>query len=243
MFKRRCMEFSKYKKIFFSLSMYFKLFLKNYIFCSYKRLTIKLKFKSAVEMSFVYPSNKIKKNNFLNIIIFDFLAKEDVYKIYRPYGCNYEISEDGIWARLELYGEVRSEIEEIATQDKEGERLFGTGSYIVKIKLNRLIPHIIPVHGLMVKCTYSGVKTQCRNCYGYHPAKMTEERSQKKTNTCEKKTFDQYIAEYVNMIDYWDGDDESEGEADDKEDAIDYNFYYDTKLELISNEQVGAVVV
>ena len=108
-------------------------------------------------------------------------------------GCNYEISEDETQVRLELYGEVRSEIEEIATQDKEGEHFFGTGSYIVKIKLNRLIPHIIPVHGLKVKCTDSGMKTQCRNCYGYHPAKMTEEHPQKKTNTCEKKTFDQYI--------------------------------------------------
>ena len=60
-----------------------------------------------------------------------------------------------------------------------------------------------------------------------------------------------YIAEFkennphipVNMIDYWDDDDESEGEADDKDNAIDYNFFYDNKLELISNEQVGAVVV
>ena len=120
----------------------------------------------------------------------------DEAKEVKIVGCNYEISEDEIRAWLKLYGEVRSEIEEIATEDKEGERLFETGSYIVKIKLNRLIPHIIPVHGLMVKCTYSGVKTQCRNCYGYHPAKMTKERSQKKTNTCEKKTFDQYIAEF-----------------------------------------------
>ena len=87
----------------------------------------------------------------------------------------------------ELYGEVRSEIEEIATEDKEGERLFGTGSYIVKIKLNRLIPHIIPVHGLIVKCTYSGVKTQCKNCYGYHPAKMTEEHPQKRLTHAKKR--------------------------------------------------------
>ena len=44
----------------------------------------------------------------------------DEAKEVKIVGCNYEISEDEIRAWLKLYGEVRYEIEEIATEDKEG---------------------------------------------------------------------------------------------------------------------------
>ena len=79
-------------------------------------------------------------------------------------GCNYEISEQEICKWVELYGEIKSEIKEVATQNEQGGSPVGTGSYTLKVKLKTAIPHILPINGLRVKCTYSGVKKQCKNC-------------------------------------------------------------------------------
>ena len=83
-------------------------------------------------------------------------------------GCNYEISEQELQNWIELYGEMKSEIEEIALPSEKEEEPVGTGSYAVKVKLKRSIPNILPIGGLKVKFTYSGVKKQCKICYGYH---------------------------------------------------------------------------
>ena len=58
-----------------------------------------------------------------------------------------------------------------------------TGSYIVKVKLKNSIPHILPIGGLKVKCTYIEVKKQCKNCYEYHTSKRSEKESRKMNYT------------------------------------------------------------
>ena len=80
-------------------------------------------------------------------------------------GCNYELSESEITDWLEHYGTIKSELEEIATTGDTDGPTIGTGSYTLKMKLNRLIPNVLPMHGLKVKCSYQGVKKQCSNCY------------------------------------------------------------------------------
>ena len=108
-------------------------------------------------------------------------------------GCNYEISEQEIYMWIELYRELKSEIEEAATPDEEGGSPVETGSYTLKVKLKRAITIILPICGLRVKCTYDGVKRQCKNCYEYHKEKRSGENSSKKTYKCEKKSYDQYV--------------------------------------------------
>ena len=88
---------------------------------------------------------------------------------------------------IEHFGVITSGLEEIAiTRESDGKTL-GTGSYLIKVRLTRLIPNIIPMHGLKIKCSYQGVKKQCSNCYEYH------RNTNEKTKTCEKKTFEEYI--------------------------------------------------
>ena len=96
------------------------------------------------------------------------------------------MSKSEITSWIELYGEIKSELEEIAiTGDTDGS-LVGTGSYTVKVKLRRLIPNVIPMQGLKVKCSYQGVKKQCSNCYDYH--KLRKDKTVKRFK-CKKNTF------------------------------------------------------
>ena len=74
--------------------------------------------------------------------------------------CNYELSKLEITNWIKLYGEIKSELEELAIPGDTDETLVGTGSYTIKIKLNRLIPNILPMRGLKIKCSYQGVKKQ-----------------------------------------------------------------------------------
>ena len=60
---------------------------------------------------------------------------------------------------------------------------------MIKMMLNRLIPNLLPMHGLKIKCSYQGVKKQCSNCYGYH---KPEENYIKKHYKCMKTTFREY---------------------------------------------------
>ena len=117
----------------------------------------------------------------------------DSTKEVRIDGCNYEISENEIQKWMEQYGEISSDIEEVAIPSKLDGEPVGTGSYVVKIKLKNLIPHILPIGGLKVKCTYIGVKKQCKNCYEYHKSKKSDRELRTKNYTCVKKTYQQYV--------------------------------------------------
>ena len=118
-----------------------------------------------------------------------YIGSMDNTKEIKIDGCNYELSKSEITSWIKLYGEIKSELEEIAiTGDTDGS-LVGTGSYTVKVKLRRLIPNVIPMQGLKVKCSYQGVKKQCSNCYDYH--KLRKDKTVKRFE-CTKTTFQEY---------------------------------------------------
>jgi hypothetical protein len=174
-------------------------------------------------------------------------AQVDDTKEVKIDGCNYEISEPEIRRWIELYGEIKSEIKEVAIPGDKEEGPVGTGSYMVQVKLNRSIPHILPINGLKVKFTYNGVKKQCKNCYEYHKERRTGDQTNKKTYSCEKRTYDQYveifkennprimksIMEHRNEVASGESDESTDDYNDDEntpEINIHYSFNYDINL-------------
>ena len=150
-------------------------------------------------------------------------------------GCNYEISESELRNWIELYGEMKSEIEEVALPNEEGGAPIGTGSYTVKVRLRKSVPNILPIQGLKVKFNYNGVKKQCPNCYEYHVVKR-EKKAKTKTFTCEHRSYDQYVELFkennpliVNSIREHQNERErlaDDEESEESEEFIDFNFRY-----------------
>lgn len=123
-----------------------------------------------------------------------------------------------------------------------------TGSYALKVRLKRLIPNVVPLQGLNVKCSYQGVKKQCSNCYKYRKYVMHET---KKHYSCTMKTFKEYIqnfkdnnpkipltmmglpSEYNNTGDEYNSsskegyDNENESGTDMEDTYFNYNYSYD----------------
>ena len=56
----------------------------------------------------------------------------------------------------------------------------GTGSYLVKIPLKRLISNLSLMQGLKFKCSYLVMKMQYNWCHGYY-----------RENSCDKKIFEE----------------------------------------------------
>ena len=100
-------------------------------------------------------------------------------------GCNYQLTEEEILTVLDSYGATQGEMEEVAVNTPDGE--FGTGSYVIKIKLDRHVPNIVPMYGLQIKVSRKKTKKQCSKCFGYH----------KPSTKCERKTFSQYVEDFV----------------------------------------------
>jgi hypothetical protein len=150
----------------------------------------------------------------------------DSTKEVRIDGCNYELSATEIEEWIKQYGVITGGLEEIATTRESDGKTQGTGSYLLKVRLARMIPNIIPMYGLKIKCSYPGVKKQCGNCFEYH-GNMKE-----KTKTCEKKTFEEYIKIFkennpkipTSMMNLTTDEDGSNG--DDISDNEDDNRYY-----------------
>ena len=78
-------------------------------------------------------------------------------------------------------------MEEMAMITPDGE--FGTGSYWIKIRLDRPVPNIIPMYRLLVKVSHKKTKKQFSKFFVYH-----------KPNIKCKKAFEQYIDEFVEKV-------------------------------------------
>ena len=165
-------------------------------------------------------------------------GNKDNSKEVRIDGCNYELSSLEITSWINQYGEVTSELEEIATTRESDGKIIGTGSYTLKMRLNRLIPNIIPMHGLKIKCSYQGVKKQCNRCYEYHGNKRGESK------TCAKKSFEQYIETFrednpkipERMTSLADEDNIDQGDTyTNEEDTKSYEAETDNDIEEITN--------
>ena len=57
-------------------------------------------------------------------------------------GCSYQLTEKEILTILDGYGANEGKMEEVVMVTLDGE--FGTGTYLIKIKLDRTVPKIIP---------------------------------------------------------------------------------------------------
>ena len=167
-------------------------------------------------------------------------------------GCNYELGESEITDWLEHYGTIKSELEEIATAGDTDGPPIGTGSYTLKMKLNRLIPNVLPMHGLKVKCSYQGVKKQCGNCYDYHKPE--------KEFKCANKSFNEYKETFTknnhdiplrmlglaieddytiddNISETEDINGENKDEINEEEPYFNYNYSYDFVPDWTHNEK------
>ena len=120
------------------------------------------------------------------------LKDEEENKEIRIEGANYELEEEQIILWLQQYGQVQSDIEEEAIILQDGvtgeDVVAGTGVYLVKMKLKRLIPNVVPMKGKKIRIWYSGVKKQCNICLSCH--------KQEKETRCQKKSFEEYTKEF-----------------------------------------------
>ena len=117
-------------------------------------------------------------------------VRDSIFKELRIEWSNYELTEKQICGWVELYGSIESEIEEEAvtiSNDRENVEV-GTGVYLVKVKLKKMIPNLLPIHGKVIKITYNGVKSQCKRCFGYH-------RNSK--DCTKKKSFSEFANEFT----------------------------------------------
>lgn len=89
-------------------------------------------------------------------------------------GCEYRIPKNTLIEFLSNYGEIKSDIVEtlfdngIKNQDETVGRN-RTGMYIVKIRLTRNIPQLLPKMGKQTKIFYLGMHRLCPDCFGHHP--------------------------------------------------------------------------
>jgi hypothetical protein len=79
------------------------------------------------------------------------------------------------------YGEVVSDIREQLFDNGGDPNDANDGvnrscNYIVKIKLNRDLPQLVPILGRRIKIHYPRIRKQCFNCFGYHPKSACQSR-------------------------------------------------------------------
>ena len=91
-------------------------------------------------------------------------------------GCEYRIPKEVLFQYLEHYGEIVSDIREQLFDDGGEEGLNRTGNYTVRIRLEKDIPQLIPIHGKRIKINYPGVSRLCTKCFGKHQKNVCQSR-------------------------------------------------------------------
>ena len=99
-------------------------------------------------------------------------------------GCENRVSKQNLLDVLENYGEVQTDIveklfEDGMDADQAVNGVNRTGIYLVRIKLIRDLPNMVPISGRRVRFFYPGIQILCTKCYGKHPKMACQ--SQKKT--------------------------------------------------------------
>ena len=89
-------------------------------------------------------------------------------------GAEYLLDEEQMKVWLSEYGflvsGVTEDMEDVEGQSSEDEEIrndvdISTGIYSARIKLNKVIPQLIPMHGKKIRIYHKGIKKQCVNCY------------------------------------------------------------------------------
>ncbi len=113
------------------------------------------------------------------------VPQESQFKAVRIEGCNYQLKEEEIVQWLELYGKPMGSIQEETFEDENDDGAEnGNGTYVVKMRLTRSVPELVPMFGQRIRISYQGTKKMCKNCYNYHREDSKENRV--KWNTYEE---------------------------------------------------------
>ena len=142
-------------------------------------LTITYKLKSSIDTGnlrgkFDYQRiNKAGNIDWIGCIIDSPHSKEedntkDDFKRVKIDGCSYQLSQEELTVWLELYGRVFLPIEEELFEDEETGEKFGNGKYVVRMRIERELPELIPMHKQKIKIHYQGIKKMCKNCLAFH---------------------------------------------------------------------------
>ncbi len=88
-------------------------------------------------------------------------------------GCEYRIPKATLFEFLSYFGEINSDIVEVLFYDgvahSDESSTNRTGTYMVKIRLSKDIPQLLPILGKRIKIYFPGIQRLCSNCFGQHP--------------------------------------------------------------------------
>jgi hypothetical protein len=105
--------------------------------------------------------------------------QDEGFRWVKVEGCEYRLEEKQIIDWLSHFGEVKSEISEDTHEgsDDSSDDLppVGNGIYSVRMKLERDMPQLIPMHGKRIRLYYRGIIKRCTNCFGAHQRKNCKE--------------------------------------------------------------------
>jgi hypothetical protein len=108
----------------------------------------------------------------------DETVKESHFKTVKIEGCNYQVTEDEIIQWLQHFGRLMGPIQEGTFEDKNNDGAEnGNGNYVVKMRIVKEMPELIPMCGQKVKIYYQGIKKMCKNCLLYHKESCRKERA------------------------------------------------------------------
>ena len=161
-------------------------------------LTIVFKLKTGVEPTLLQKKfdyqrkNKAGRIDWIGCIVENLCLQEcenqaDIYKHVKIEGCGYQLSEEELTKWLELFGKIIEPIEEETFVEVEGGDQFGNGRYVVRMKIEKEIPELIPMFDQKVKIHYSGIKKICKNCLTYHKGECQQQNAK----------WSDYVGEFV----------------------------------------------
>jgi hypothetical protein len=102
---------------------------------------------------------------------------------------DYGLDEQQILAWMDLFGERAGELSEDIHPNSDSEPDFlCTGTYSIKMRLNKDIPQLLPMWGKRIRVYHRGVQKLCNNCYGPHTRRNCRS---------EKVPWTQYVLKFM----------------------------------------------
>jgi hypothetical protein len=96
------------------------------------------------------------------------LINSDVVTQVKIDGPQYKLCESQISDWIDLYGVIQGELEEEAVVDEVDFSLISTSANLAVVRHHKIMPHLIPVYGLKILISHSGISKICKNCYQHH---------------------------------------------------------------------------
>ena len=119
-------------------------------------------------------------------------AQDENIRELRIFGCEYRVPKEDLTSTLAHYGEILTDIVEELFDDGLNEDSQGTnrtGTYVVKVKLRKDMPELLPIAGRRIRVSFPGVRKKCTNCFGNHPKTVCQSNRLK---------FTDYVVNFIN---------------------------------------------